>query len=250
MSEVYVGVDGHSCNASFTIPDDGDDVNAASVDPAFQQTADNWAHAKAAYPDLYTGGDYRAQGIAELILSNTLALYGSTLFAGASYVINGQTLNIGFGGLGNGAIEVHSGSELQIDAGGVGLQLGTWTTSGNAAWTIKRVTTLTTTATGFHPEYFDVVLITGGSFNIQLADPNTSNSGGTPLPVGICCTFSLVGAPIGGQSTTTFTDHSSASVGGLVPTGGANFTGAFLTLMTVNVSGTIVWANLGIAVGV
>lgn len=58
MSDSYTGSNAGPIVVTYTIPTDGDDVNAVSVNIVFQPNADNWQYAKRVFPDLLTGGTW------------------------------------------------------------------------------------------------------------------------------------------------------------------------------------------------
>lgn len=125
MSEVYDGANVPFVY-SFTIPDDGDDVDATSVNTAFQPMADNWARASLSYPDLYSGGTYTGApyntktvtiGLAALVFTGPVKISATTLSiesGGLLEVKGGTTLQIDSAGL----VDVKNNAVLQIDAGG------------------------------------------------------------------------------------------------------------------------------------
>lgn len=134
MSESYPGNNAGPPLATITIPTDGDDVDAASVDPAFQQIADNDAYAISYYPDTHAGGTYN--GTAQINLSNIFQFNGPVIIESEmvvngtgwvalrstttpSYIANGSVLNVGdpAGMDGNGSIVVRSGSQIGVVSG-------------------------------------------------------------------------------------------------------------------------------------
>lgn len=134
MSETYVGVNTGPIVASFTIPDDGDDVDAVSVNAVFQPSADNWQYAKRVFPDLFVGGDYTALGPANIITSNAWTFNGDTVFAAAdNYFVNGGTQHIGNAVIGAGTLSFTPGySTLTGTAGGNAFAITATNTNGTA----------------------------------------------------------------------------------------------------------------------
>ncbi|HWZ58397.1 MAG TPA: hypothetical protein VNW46_05415 [Gemmatimonadaceae bacterium] len=237
MSEVYTGVNGGFITVAVTIPTDGDDVNAASVDPAFQVHTDNWQHAKAAYPDMQAGGVYA--WAAELTIANELIWLGQHDFFGLTFFHNIVTIT------GGTSLVVASGNELNLAAGSTNVQSGTWSKSGAGAWTILRTIVITTSAPNtFHAENYDVVIMNtvAAGFDVGLTDPNIG-----PLPVGIVCRFvipnSIGGVPFNGAHAGSVDDHA----GNHIAVFAAPFTpgGSFCDVMTVNVGGTVYWVSIG-----
>lgn len=135
MSESYPGNNAGPPSATITIPTDGDDVDAQSVDPAFQQLADNDAYAISYYPDTHAGGTYT--GGALLTLGNEF-IFNGILFpknlvsisdtgwfvlrstATASYIGNGSILNLGDPAAtdGDGFLVVQAASQIHVLSGG------------------------------------------------------------------------------------------------------------------------------------
>lgn len=76
MSEIYDGSNAGPIVTEVTLPTDGDDVNATSVNTVLQPLTDNDAYAKRVFPDLLTGGDYRALTAAppQLLIGNPIAI--------------------------------------------------------------------------------------------------------------------------------------------------------------------------------
>lgn len=183
--------------------------------------------------------------------TTTLTTSNVWVYKGNSFVTAGATLQIGAAFLGvghivvyNGDITIATGSEILIAAGGVGVQSGTWSKSGNGAWTILRTTIVSSSpVTGFHAEDYDVVILKTGFGVVQLADP-------AGLPVGIVCRFvipnSQGGAPFNGSAVSgAIDDHS--GIGNHIAVLSAPFTpgASFADVMTVNVGGTMYWVGVG-----
>lgn len=134
MSETYAGSTAGPVNVSFTIPTDGDDVNAVSVNEVFQPLADNAAYAKQSYPDLFAGGTWTFTP--QVNTSNAWKFNGDVIMYGSANVLaNGGTFFVGFSGLGNGVLQINSSSEFAAAFGSICGVSGTWAYAATATLT-------------------------------------------------------------------------------------------------------------------
>lgn len=122
MSESYTGSNAGPIVVTYTIPTDGDDVSAVSVNVVFQPNADNWQYAKRVFPDLLTGGTWTFTS--SLTLSNIFVFNGDVSLLGPSNNVAGNAvLNIGLMVLGSPTVGTlqFNGDTASFIAGTVGV---------------------------------------------------------------------------------------------------------------------------------
>lgn len=119
MSETYTGSTAGPIVTTVTIPSDGDDVDAASVDPVLQNLTDNSAYAKRVFPNLELGGDYQALTGA-LILGNTINVSRNLVADNSTAIICQGGNQGGYGLLAYGGFSGGSPNGTAINANGHG----------------------------------------------------------------------------------------------------------------------------------
>jgi len=108
MSEFYIGSDAGPIKRIVLIVDDGDDVNAASVDPTFQDLIDNSAYIDKSMLNLNAGGTYTFT--TSVTWANPTNINNYVVIAPTGVLQAGLTINspgnIGLNSIGSAAIAV------------------------------------------------------------------------------------------------------------------------------------------------